>query len=161
VDRTTGEGWFLSFSGKIYPAKLGPTPKIEKPWSINAAAGLPVAGTGVQELAWRPGGGQLMALHRATRKLYVVMHTGNYWTQKMAGTEVWILDASTKSLIRRVPMPKPIKNIAVTQDDKPILFAFGGEGGPGGGDFTAFDANTGKKLRGRSLGSAIALVPGW
>jgi len=159
VDRTTGEGWFLSYSGKIYPAKLGATPKIEKPWSVNEAADLPVAGTGVQELAWRPGGGQLMALHRATKRLYIVMHMGNYWTQKKGGPEVWILDATTKRLVRRVPLAAPVKSIAVTQDDKPILFAFGGEGAESSG-FTAYDAVTGKKLRNRELSATIALVPG-
>jgi methylamine dehydrogenase heavy chain len=160
VDRTTGEGWFLSFTGKVYPAKLGAkTPSIGKPWSLNEAAGLPAAGTGVQQLAWRPGGGQLMALHRTTRRLFVLMHAGNYWTQKQAGTEVWVFDAEQRKLIRRILLAKPAKSIVVTQDDKPVLFAYGGEG-PEGGDFTSYDPETGKKVRGRTLRASVALVPG-
>src|SRR5207248_228074 len=92
IDRTTGEGWFMSFTGHVYPIQFGAKPIVGKPWSVNVSAGLPEAGPGVQELAWRPGGGQFMALHRATRRLYVLMHPGNYWTQKYAGTEVWVFD---------------------------------------------------------------------
>lgn len=159
VDRTTGEGWFLSYSGKIYPARLGEKPVIDKPWSITQAAGMPVTGVGVQELAWRPGGGQLMALHRATKRLYVLMHPGAYWTHKESGTEVWVLDSEKHSLIRRIPLSDPAKNIAVTQDAKPLLFVFGADGGPA--PFKVLDADTGKVLRTRSASLAmIAMTPG-
>ena len=159
VDHTTGEGWLLSYSGRIYAAKLGEKPVVEKPWSITQAAGLPPSATGVQELAWRPGGSQLMTVHRATRRIFVLMHTGNYWTQKSAGTEVWALDAGSRSLIRRITLAKPARSIVVTQDDKPILFAYGGEGREGS-DFIAYDAITGKKLRERKLRTTLALAPG-
>jgi methylamine dehydrogenase heavy chain len=158
VDRTTGEAWLLSFTGKIYPARLGDKPAVGKPWSINAAAGLPEAGDGVQELAWRPGGGQLMALHRASRRLYVLMHAGNYWTQKSAGTEVWVLDSVRHILIRRIPLAKPAKSIQVTQDAKPMLFAFGGEENPA--SLTTYDAETGRKLSERRLQVPLGLVAG-
>jgi methylamine dehydrogenase heavy chain len=158
VDRTSGEGWFMSYTGKIYPAQLGSKPVIGKPWSINVAAGLPAAGTGVQELAWRPGGGQLMAVHRATKRLYVLMHAGNYWTQKNEGNEVWVLDSQQHKLLRRINLAKPAKSIAVTQDAQPLLFAFGGEGPDS--SFAAYDPATGKKLRDRKLSTPIALVPG-
>src|SRR5882757_266993 len=63
VDRATGKAIFLSYTGLVYEAKLGLDTVVEKPWSIQKAAGFPVAGTGVQELAWRPGGSQLAAYH--------------------------------------------------------------------------------------------------
>jgi methylamine dehydrogenase heavy chain len=158
IDHKSGEAWFVSFSGKVYPGKMGQVPAIGKPWSINEAAGMPAAGTGVQELAWRPGGAQLMAVHRATRRLYILMHPGNFWTQKYAGTEVWVLDTVSHSLIRRIGLAKPAKSIVVTQDDKPMLFAYGAEGPTG--DLVAYDASTGKKLRERVLATPLALVPG-
>lgn len=157
VDRATGEGWFLSFSGKIYPAKLAGHPVVGPPWSVNVAAGLPAASTGVQELAWRPGGGQVLAVHRGLRRLYVLMHAGNYWTHKRDGTEVWILDADKKTLIKRVTLKSPAKSLIVSQDDKPILFTFGGEAG---GGVAAYDAVTGAFLRGRSAPGFVAAVPG-
>lgn len=158
VDRTTGEGWLLSFTGKIYPVHLaGATPKVDAPWSLQAAAGLPAPGPGVQELAWRPGGKQMLTVHRASRRLYILVHAGNHWTHKVDGTEVWVFDAAGKSLIRRITLDKPAASIVVTQDDKPLLYAFGGEDGQ---PLMAYDALTGKKLRDAKGGGLFALVPG-
>ena len=157
VDRTTGEGWMMTYSGHIFPVQLGATAVVGKPWSITVAAGQPESGTGVQELAWRPGGGQFLALHRASRQLYVLMHPGNYWTQKADGTEVWVLDGERHTLIRRIKLEAPAHCIAVTQDAKPLLFVTGS-----GWTVTvaAYDATTGQKLRERKLQGLFGLVPG-
>jgi methylamine dehydrogenase heavy chain len=157
IDRTTGEGWLLSFSGTIYPASFGEKPVVGKPWSIQETAGFPAAGLGVQELAWRPGGGQLIALHRATKRLYVLMHVGTYWTHKADGTEVWVLDAEKRSLLRRIKLTSAASGIAVTQDKKPLLYVLSGFGGPG---LVIYDATTGDVVRQRNISGAIALVPG-
>jgi methylamine dehydrogenase heavy chain len=157
VDRTTGQGWMLTYSGHIVPVQLGATAVVGKPWSITLAAGLPESGTGVQELAWRPGGGQLLAVHRKTRRLYVLMHPGNYWTQKADGTEVWVLDSDRHTLIRRIILDDPGHGIAVTQDDKPLLFVIGSAWA---GTIAAYDATSGEKLRGRKLRGIIGLAPG-
>ena len=95
-DPNSGKALFISYSGLIYPAKLGADVGVEKPWSIQQAAGFPIAGTGVQELAWRPGGGQPAAFHKASGRLYVLMHMGTYWTHKQGGTEVWIIDTNAR-----------------------------------------------------------------
>jgi methylamine dehydrogenase heavy chain len=156
ADKTSGEAWFLSYTGKIYPAKLGEMTAIGNSWSVAGAAGLPVPGVGVQELAWRPGGAQVMALHRAAKRLYVLMHPGNHWTHKMRGTEVWVLDAVRQTLIRRINLKVPARSIAVSQDDKPLLYAFGNEDR----DFTVYDATSGESLRQRKLPGLLAWVPG-
>jgi methylamine dehydrogenase heavy chain len=157
VDRSSGEGWMLTYSGHIIPVQLGAGAVIGKPWSITVAAGLPESGTGVQELAWRPGGQQLLALHRATRRLYVLMHTGNYWTQKADGTEVWVLDAERHTLIRRIKLDGPAHGITVTQDAKPLLFVIGS---PWAGTIAAYDATSGQKLRERKVRGIVGLAPG-
>lgn len=160
VDRATGEGWFLSFTGKVYPANLsGAAPMIDKPWSLNVAAGLPAAGTGAQELAWRPGGGQLMALHRKTKHLFVLMHAGNYWTHKEDGAEVWVFDADKRSLIKRIKLAGPTKGIAVSQDDAPLLYAWADAMGPGGG-VSVMKVETGEVMAQRRVSGSIGLVPG-
>jgi methylamine dehydrogenase heavy chain len=154
VDRKTGDAVFLSYSGLVYHAKLGPTPVIDAPWSINQAAGYAPAGTGAQELAWRPGGGQPAAYSKSTGKLYVLMHIGNYWTHKQGGSEVWALDTAAKKLLKRIPLqPIPTSGLAddrvpfyttigVSQDaEKPLLYLVG-EGG-----ITVLDAATGEQLR--------------
>jgi methylamine dehydrogenase heavy chain len=156
VDKNSGEGWFLTFSGKLFPAKLGDAPIVGKPWTLSGAANLPPVGTGVQELAWRPGANaQVMALHRASKRLFVLMHAGTFWTHKKNGTEVWVLDAERQTLLRRIILEAPARSIAVTQDANPLLYAMGEED-----DFAVIDANTGEKLRKRKLAGSMASVPG-
>ncbi len=158
VDRDTGKGWMLSFSGKVYPVELGGAkPVVGQPWSIEVAAGQPEAGTGVQQLAWRPGGGQLLAVHRARHWLYVLMHKGNYWTHKEDGSEVWVFNADTHALVRRIRLETPAHGIAVTQDEAPLLFAFGGGRGT---SLIAYDALSGKPMRHGALSGMIGLVTG-
>jgi len=156
-DKSTGEAWFLSFSGRIFPVKLAAKPLIGNPWSISIAAGFPPVGTGVQELAWRPGAaGRVLALHRATKRLYVLMHTGNFWTHRAPGTEVWVLDAIQRQLVRRISLEMPAASIAVSQDANPLLYTMGA-----GGEFSVLDATTGAKLRQRKLPGLLAWVPGY
>jgi methylamine dehydrogenase heavy chain len=83
------------------------------------------------------------------------MHTGNFWTHKQNGTEVWVLDISTRTLLRRISLEEPARSISVSQDNAPLLYASGADG-----DFTVIDANTGEKLRQRKLPSGMAAVPG-
>ncbi|HVW69909.1 MAG TPA: amine dehydrogenase large subunit [Steroidobacteraceae bacterium] len=161
IDKSSGEAWFMTFTGKVFPAHLaaGAAPVIGKPWSVSEAAGLPPVGTGVQELAWRPGGGgRVLALHRATKRLFVLMHPGNYWTHKVAGTEVWVLDATRQALIRRIRLEAPARGIAVSQDASPLLYAMSDEGSEG--ELAVIDASTGEKLRKRKLPGGFAWVPG-
>jgi methylamine dehydrogenase heavy chain len=156
-DRATGEAWFMTYTGRVFPVQLAATPVVGKPWSISVAAGFQPVGTGVQELAWRPGGeGQVIALHRATKHLYVLMHTGNFWTHKAPGSEVWVLDAAKQTLIRRIRLEAPATGIAVSQDASPLLYAVGEEG-----DFAVLDATSGEKLRKRKLSGSLVWVPGY
>ena len=156
VDPETGTAWFLTFSGEVLPVSLAEkVPVVEAGWSINVAAGLPRAGTGEQELAWRPGGrGQLMVLHRASKRLYVLMHTGDYWTHKQPGTEVWVLDAERHTLVRRISLKAPARGIAVSQDSNPLLYVLGDDE-----DFAVLDATSGEELRSRKLSSFLAWTP--
>lgn len=155
IDKSSGAAWFMTFSGKLFPATLGDTPVVGKPWSVSVAAGLPPVGVGVQELAWRPGGGgQILALHRASKHLFVLMHAGNFWTHKQPGTEVWVLDAVHQSLLRRIRLEAPARGIAVSQDAAPLLYVLGEDE-----DFAVLDATTGEKLRKRKLPAGFAWVP--
>jgi methylamine dehydrogenase heavy chain len=168
ADRKTGRALFLSYTGLVYEAKLGPEPVIQKPWSIQAAAGLPVAGTGVDELAWRPGGRQFIAYHKASGKLFVLMHMGNYWTHKQGGTEIWVLDTNSKKLVSRFPLwpvptsgaagsqhPPYYTSLGVSQDDKPVIFLLNGDGND-----QILDAATGEVIRKiEAAGGGSVIVP--
>jgi methylamine dehydrogenase heavy chain len=169
VDRATGTAIFMSYTGLVYQAKLGTETVVEKPWSIQKAAGFPAPGTGVQELAWRPGGGQLAAYHKASGKLFVLMHAGNYWTHRQGGSEIWVLDTKTHSLLSRFQLqPVPTSGLAddrvpfyedigVSQDAKPVLYLLNPEGND-----VVLDASTGQQLRKIEFagGNAVS-VPGY
>ena len=157
VDRGSGRAYFLSYTGLIYPVQLSDHPSIEKPWSLQGAAGQPVAGTGVQELAWRPGGWGMLAWNKAKNRLYVLMHMGTHWTQMKPGTEVWVLDPSAHTLLKRLELPEPTSGIAISQDEAPLLYALSENG-----DIHSLDAETGQqKVKGTVRTGVIAWVPGF
>jgi methylamine dehydrogenase heavy chain len=161
VDRSTGKAFFLTYTGLIYEAKLGPQPMIEKPWSILEAAGQKAAGTGVDELAWRPGGVQPIAWHKDSDRLFVLMHPGNYWSHLRGGTEIWAVNVKTHSVVSRIPVlvtpAGTVKSIAVSQRAKPQLYLLN----PDGGD-TVVDADSGEVIRKIDFaGGEAALVPGF
>jgi methylamine dehydrogenase heavy chain len=169
VDRATGTAIFLSYSGLVYRAHLGVDTVVEKPWSIQQAAGYPVATTSPKELAWRPGGSQLAAYHKASGKLFVLMHMGAFWSHKEGGTEVWVLDTKTHALVSRFPLRAAptsglgddavpaYMQIGVSQDDKPLLYLLN----PPGNDLV-LDAVTGEELRKIEFaGGSRVSVPGY
>ena len=55
--------------------------------------------------------------------MFVLMHRGGEWTQKKAGTEVWVFNLSQHSRVGRIPLPVEANSIQLTQDSKPLLFA--------------------------------------
>jgi methylamine dehydrogenase heavy chain len=169
VDRATGRAVFISYTGLIYEAKLGAETVVAKPWSIQKAAGFSAAGTGVQELAWRPGGSQFASYHKASGKLFILMHAGNYWTHNQGGTEVWVVDTKTRSLLSRFPL-QPVRsggmadssepfyqNIGVSQDAEPLLYLINSDGND-----VVMNATTGEQLRKIEFAAGDSVsVPGY
>ena len=139
---------------------MGAEPVIDKPWSIQEAAGFKRAGTGVSELAWRPGGVQPIAWHKDSDRVYVLMHTGNYWSHNSAASEVWVLSLKTHALLMRYPInAKPgvaVKSIVVSQKAKPLMYLLTEEDGD-----IVLDADTGEELRKIDYAKGLAaVVPG-
>src|SRR5262249_18363800 len=58
--------------------------------------------------SWRIGGGQLLAVHQASGRLYALMHQGGPDSHKAAGTEVWVYDLGTRKRVQRVAMLNPL-----------------------------------------------------
>jgi len=161
VDRHTGRAFFISFTGLVYPAQLGEEPRIEEPWSLQEAAGLPRASTEPEHLAWRPGGSRFATYHKATGRLFVLMHAGTHWTHKDEGTQIWVFDTQAKKRIARFALEEPASLVTVTQDEKPLLFVVGGGFGPSGG-LLVLDADTGEVLRSlRGVSGSLAAVSGF
>jgi methylamine dehydrogenase heavy chain len=147
VDRQSGRALFLSFTGTVYPVRLGEKPEFETVWTLTDASGLPPASIQAEHLAWRPGGSRLAAWHKATNRLYVLMHAGTHWTHKEPGSEVWVFDIAAHKRVARYPFGGRASSITVSQDEKPLLFvSAGGPEGPGG-HIIILDAKTGEQLR--------------
>lgn len=128
-DRASRQVTMISYTGLIYQAKIGVTPTISEPWSIQQAGGMRPGATSPLDINWLPGGFQPMALNRKTGHLYVLMHMGEYWSQKAPGTEIWDVDLAAKKVVKRFTLEDPAIMIEVTQGTAPILFVNSREGG--------------------------------
>jgi len=157
-DKAKQETVMMSYTGLIYTAKMGATPTISAPWSIQTAAGYANAGqTKPLDVAWYPGGRQPMAVHRLSGKLYVLMHMGEYWSHKAPGTEIWVVDLASKKVAKRIVLHEPAGHIEVTQGKEPKIF-LNDEHGNG----VVLDAETGKedhKIEGAGAGVIHVLSP--
>lgn len=122
VDRSAGKAIFLSYSGLVYEVGLGAKPAIGQPWSLQEAAGLPKASTAPLLVGWLPGGRQPIAFNRTTGKAYVLMHMGEYWTQKVPASELWEVDVASRKVLWRKRLDVPVAAVAVSQDAAPLLF---------------------------------------
>lgn len=120
-DRKKKQAVFLSYTGLVRVASISAKPTVGEAFSIQQAAGLRAADTKPLDIAWYPGGSQVMALHRPTATLYVLMHKGEYWTHKEGGEEIWAVDLAAKKVTKRIPLKEPANNIEITQDDAAMI----------------------------------------
>lgn len=109
---------FLSFLGQVHEVDLtGAEPVFAPPWSLIGAG----------EQAWRPGGAQVGAIHRALGKLFVPMHRGGEGTHKDGGSELWVFDLASHRRVARWPLKaaglQPVVAVEVSQDAAPVVFA--------------------------------------
>jgi len=97
-----GTQWtFVSFEGMVHTVDVsGEEPRFGEPW--------PLVGTDDRKESWRIGGGQPVALHASSGKLYVLVHQGERDTHKEAGTEVWVYDLPRRSRTLRIPVNSPL-----------------------------------------------------
>lgn len=156
---------FVSFEGYAHPVDFsGPEPRFEPAWSL--------LDDGDREQGWRIGGAQHLALHAASGRLFSLVHQGGPDTHKDAGREVWVYDLSARKRVQRIALRNPgitwmgypvalgsawwdaflldhvlptigIDQIAVTQDDEPLLLT----GAVYTGALCVYDAKTGELLR--------------
>ncbi len=96
-----GERWlFVSFGGLLHAVDLsGPEPVFEEPWSLLDARD--------REQGWRIGGFQHLAVHRASGRLYSLVHQGGPDTHKDPGSEVWVYDLASRRRLQRIELEYP------------------------------------------------------
>jgi methylamine dehydrogenase heavy chain len=140
-----GTRWvFSSFAGKIHAVDFaGATPEPAPAWSLFSEHEL--------AQGWRPGGAQWLALHRSTRRLYALAHQGEAGSHKDPGPEIRVHHLDDHSALQTIAapnlaadflgdlmklpsdgvaawllerlVPNPgAANIAVSQDDAPLLY---------------------------------------
>lgn len=121
-DKSRKQTTFLSYTGLVYQATMGPVPTVSQPFSLQEAAGVPKGDPKPLAINWLPGGAQVMALHKPSGHVYVLMHKGEFWSHKEAGEEIWNLDLAARKVVARHPLKTPVNNIEVTQDAAPLIF---------------------------------------
>lgn len=157
--------WFVSFDGMLHEIDFaGDAPVPASAWPLFTEADL--------EKGWRVGGAQHLAYHRATKRLYSVVHRGGPGSHKDPGPEIWVYDVPSKKKVDVFTPPNLIAaflgpqagfdatgttgkilnfvlpnmgvhSVAVTQDDQPLLFYRHADLGAVG----VLDASNGEHLR--------------
>ncbi len=128
---------FLSFLGDVYGVDLSAAePAFAPVWATMSAA---------ERGKWRPGGAQVVALHRKTGRLFLQVHKGGDGSHKVTGDEVWVYDGAAHRRVARWPIDvkkySGVQAIQVSQDDKPLLFLLTETS-----DLLVLDAMTGRFL---------------
>jgi methylamine dehydrogenase heavy chain len=96
-----GAQWlFASFEGHLYAVDAsGAAPVFGEPWSLFSDAD--------RAASWRVGGNQPLAAHRASGRLFVLVHQGGPDTHKEPGEEVWVYDVAARRRVARIPLLTP------------------------------------------------------
>jgi methylamine dehydrogenase heavy chain len=110
------QAYFVSYHGVVYPMDMSFSPP-------SAGGSWPLMTDQEKQEGWRPGGRQPVAWYAREQLMFVLMHRGGEWTQKKAGTEVWVFNLSQHSRVGRIPLPVEANSIQLTQDSRPLLFA--------------------------------------
>lgn len=88
---------FVSFYGNVYTADFsGDEVKFEPVWSLLDEKD--------RTEGWVPGGYNLVGVHHASRRLYVLMHPdGKEGTHKYPAAEIWVMDLDSRKRLARLP----------------------------------------------------------
>lgn len=111
------ERYYVSYNGNVYPVRLtGDKPEFAPAWSLLVDAR-------DRKEAWRPGGMQVSALHRASGTLFVNMHDhGEEGSHKNPSKEIWAYDLATQKRVARIGSGGAIA-ITASQGAAPQLYA--------------------------------------
>ena len=110
------KAYFVSYHGVVYPMDLTSRPgEPGATWSLLSDQ--------EKKDGWRPGGWQPVAGYAPGHLIFVLMHQGGEWTQKVGGQEVWVYDINEHKRVAKIPTPLLTNAVRVSQDDNPLLFA--------------------------------------
>ena len=163
VDRNAEHALFISYTGIVYEAQLGEHFRIVDHWSLQQAAQLAPATTSALEFTWRPGGSHFATYHRASGRLFVLMHVGTHWSHKQSGTQVWVFDTQRRQRIAHFETPAPSDTITISQDSEPLLYVLTSrDAGEAANQLAICNAQTGEVLRtAKGVSGSFAAVKGF
>lgn len=138
-DRKKKQVVMVSYTGLVRTATIGAEVQVSAPFSIQEAGGMKAADVKPLDIAWYPGGMHPAALHRSSGTLWVLMHKGEYWTQKEGAEEIWGVDLAARKVVKRIPVEGAPRNIQITQDDAAVIMVNGD-----GNNATIIDSRTGE-----------------
>ncbi|MFC0340833.1 methylamine dehydrogenase (amicyanin) large subunit [Paracoccus niistensis] len=132
----TGRLVWPTYEGKIYQFDLSSG----EPQALNTIDGLTQ-----EERAdnWRPGGWQIVAYHRPSNQIYMLVDQRAEWTHKTPSRHVVVINAETGERVARHELGHDIDSVAVSQDDDPLLYGLS----TGAKTLYIYDAETGEELR--------------
>jgi methylamine dehydrogenase heavy chain len=113
--------YLISYLGMVYEVNVAAdTAKLKDQW--------PLIKEDINAQGWRPGGYQLSAIDKASRKLFVGMHdSGKDGSHKTPAKEIWAYDIDTKQRIARANGNNSIA-FALTKNKEPHLYVYDGVG---------------------------------
>lgn len=132
----TGRLVWPTYEGKIYQFDLSSG----EPQALNTIDGLTAE---EQADNWRPGGWQIVAYHRPSNRIYMLVDQRAEWTHKTPSRHVVVIDAETGERIAKHALGHDIDSVAVSQDDDPLLYGLS----TGEKTLYIYDAETGEELR--------------
>jgi len=111
--------YFLSFAGKLTQVTLSAQQPV-------IGETLDLVPQKLQPQGWRPGGYQLMALHRASARLFIAMHRdGKEGSHKSPAQEIWEFDLHSGQLLTRRKASNAV-SLSVNQGAPAYLYALDG-----------------------------------
>jgi methylamine dehydrogenase heavy chain len=134
--RVGGVWYFVGFSGRIYPLKVGAKQAaMGTTWWLTSDA--------ERKAGWRPGGMQQLAVDARKSRLYAIMHRGGVETHKAPGKDVWVFDLSTRQRVQQFQLKNLATSIQLSSDAQPLLYSIFIDAT----DLDIYDAASGKLLR--------------
>lgn len=140
-----GDTWyFVTYLGQVHAIDVGGEQLAHKVlWSAGEKTG--------PNKAWVPSQmAQNLAVHSADGQIYVLMGEqdltpkgGGADFHRKDGTEIWVFDIRTGKRSKRIKLSQPTFTMAVSQDEKPLLYA----AGVFSTDVLVMDAQSGEVLR--------------
>lgn len=112
-----GQTWyFVSLQNNVYALQMTAAGvRNAGKWSLTSAK--------ERKDNWRISGVQHTAVHRASGRLFVLMHQGGPDSQQEPGTEAWVYDLKTRKRIQRIELKEMSISLGVSQGANPRLYS--------------------------------------